>query len=192
MKAPIENPGTIGLVERYHTPLRRSFNTIREMFNMKEVSDDECLHMAVYANNVTIGPEGLCPMLLVFGALPKPLLTSTSSNELAWQKPIKETAKAVQSKKSKRLISFALRHLVRELNRRNSELVQNLPAESPVLVYRTTTNKWDSPRKFVSIEVEPAVIQLPHSRCIFRSHCVKPLVEPTITTPDNYDDVWNK
>lgn len=192
LKAPIENPGTIGLVERYHAPLRRAFDTIRATFTRAEASDDECLHMAVYANNVTIGPEGLCPMLLVFGALPKPLRTSTSPNQLTRQKAIEEASKAVQAEQSKRRLSFALRHPTSNRNRRNSELLRNLPAGSPVLVYRTTNEKWDGPHKFVSIEGETAVVQLPHGRRIFRSHCVKPLIVPEMATPHEHSDGQGK
>lgn len=96
MKAPIENPGIIGLFERYHAPLRQAFNTIREPFDRREASDYECLHMAFYANNATIGPEGLCPMLLVVGAFTRPLRTSTSPNQLSRQKTIDEASKVVQ------------------------------------------------------------------------------------------------
>lgn len=97
MKAPIKNPGFIRLVERYHAPLHRAFNTIRKTFGRKEASDDECLQMEVYSNNVTIGPEGLCPMLLVFGALLRPLMTSTSPDQLTRQRAVKEAAKAIEA-----------------------------------------------------------------------------------------------
>lgn len=36
------------------------------------VSDAEYLQMAVYAENAIMGPEGLCTMLFVLGALTQP------------------------------------------------------------------------------------------------------------------------
>lgn len=49
MEAPIENPGSIGVVERYHTPLRRAYATIRETFERRDATNEEYLHMVVYA-----------------------------------------------------------------------------------------------------------------------------------------------
>lgn len=78
-EAPIENPGSIGTVERYHAPLRASFTKIRESMDKSEASDADCLRMAVYAVNSTMGPEGLVPIysiLLVFDALRIPARTT--------------------------------------------------------------------------------------------------------------------
>lgn len=50
-----------------------------------------------------------------------------------------------------------------------------------MLLYRTSTKKWDGPHKFFSIEGETVVVQLRHGRRIFRSHCLKPLIEPVIS-----------
>lgn len=49
-EAPIENPGTMGIVERYHAPLRAAFEKIRASMD-RETTDSECLQMAVYAIN---------------------------------------------------------------------------------------------------------------------------------------------
>lgn len=188
MEAPIENPGTIGVVERYHAPLRRAYNTIRQTFERKDASNEECLQVVVYANNVTIGPEGLCSMLLVFGALPRPVRSSTSATQLERQRAIEAATKEVQTEQTKRRISFALRHPASERNRKNTEALYNLPAGLPVLVYRTTTKKWESPHKFVSIEGETAVVQFSSGRRIFRSHCVKPLIQPVQPAPEDSDE----
>lgn len=37
-----------------------------------DTTDDECLQIVVFAANMTIGLEGLCKMILVFGAPPRP------------------------------------------------------------------------------------------------------------------------
>ena len=53
-EAPIETPGTIGTVERYHTPLRRAYKSIRVELH-KITTNDECLQMATFAVNSVIG-----------------------------------------------------------------------------------------------------------------------------------------
>lgn len=68
MKAPNENPSTIGVVERYHAPLREVYNWIGSDLDRTK-TDSECLKMAVFSINSTFGPEGLCPILLVLGAI---------------------------------------------------------------------------------------------------------------------------
>lgn len=68
-EAPIKTSGAIGVVERYHAPLHRSFNKVGEMISKDQASDNECLRMAVFSVNSTMGLEGSVPMLLVFGAL---------------------------------------------------------------------------------------------------------------------------
>ena len=71
-EAPIENPRSIGVVERYHAPLKKAYLKLRQTLQKNDTNDAECLQMAVYPANATIGPEGVCPLLLVFGALPRP------------------------------------------------------------------------------------------------------------------------
>lgn len=39
------------------------------------------LRMAYFALNSTVGPERLCPMLLVFGAIPRLALTTSSLSQ---------------------------------------------------------------------------------------------------------------
>lgn len=56
-------------VERYHGPLRCAFLKIRESLS-RNTTDENCLQLAVNSLNDTVGPEGLCPTMLVFGTLP--------------------------------------------------------------------------------------------------------------------------
>lgn len=80
-EAPNETPGEIGMVEWYHSPLRATNENIR-----KELSWDhtyvECLTMAVFYINATVGPEGLCSMLLVFGVIPRPARNTPSVTQM--------------------------------------------------------------------------------------------------------------
>lgn len=69
-EASIESPTTMSHVERYHAPLRSVYLKIRGSLRRSEL-DNDCLTMAVKAVKDTIGPEGLCPTILVFGAKPR-------------------------------------------------------------------------------------------------------------------------
>lgn len=72
----IESHNAIGVGERYHAPLRRIFNRVRE--NSPALDAEICLKIATKAMNDTMNPEGLVPSLLVFGTLPRFPPSSTS------------------------------------------------------------------------------------------------------------------
>ena len=54
-EAPVENPGTIGVVERYHAPLRAAYFKIRADLDRSN-TDAECLKLEIFAVNSTMGP----------------------------------------------------------------------------------------------------------------------------------------
>ena len=66
---PVEAHHSIGKVERYHGPVKRAYEIIAS--EMRGVSAEHILQMAVKAVNDTAGPNGLVPTLLVFGAYPR-------------------------------------------------------------------------------------------------------------------------
>ncbi|OXV11340.1 hypothetical protein Egran_00899 [Elaphomyces granulatus] len=70
---PVEAHQSIGIVERYHAPLRRAYSVISEELKATGtgVNRDMVLQMAIKAVNDTAGPDGLIPTLLVFGAYPR-------------------------------------------------------------------------------------------------------------------------
>lgn len=65
----VESHNALGVGERYHAPLRRIFRKIRE--DTPSVDPDIALKLATKAMNDSLGPEGLVPSLLAFGALPR-------------------------------------------------------------------------------------------------------------------------
>lgn len=67
--APVESKNSMTYVERYHTPLKRSYGIIRA--ELPKLSDDEILQYAIKSLNDSVGPDGLVPTLLVYGALPR-------------------------------------------------------------------------------------------------------------------------
>lgn len=63
---PIKAYNLVGMVERYYSPLRRIYYII--IAELLDISKDIALQMAFKAINDSVGPDGLIPTLLVFGA----------------------------------------------------------------------------------------------------------------------------
>lgn len=187
VEAPIENPGSIGIVERYHAPLRAAHKKIRASLD-RSTSDAECLQMNTYAMNSIIGPEGLCPMMLVFGALPRPARSKPSPTQLERATAIENAKKEVEKETARRRIVFALRHPSSLKGKELSAPLRELPDGAPVLVYRPGSKTWEGPHKFLFIDDETVVLKAPPGRKIFRSSCVKPytasVLTQDLTSPD--------
>jgi hypothetical protein len=64
-----ESHNCLGTGERFHGPLRKIIGKLK--LDHPLVLDAVRLAMAVHAMNITAGPEGIVPSLLVFGKLPK-------------------------------------------------------------------------------------------------------------------------
>lgn len=176
--SPNQNPGFIGIVERYHAPLRAAYVMVRESTDNSKASDAECLQMALYYVNCTMEPEGLVPMLLLFGAIPRPVRTTRATTQLQVKTAIEQTKKAAHVEEAKRRLAFALRHPSGPKAKEVSEAIRNLPPGADVLVYHTTTKRWGGPFTYVSSDGDTEVVQLRKGRRIFRSTCVKPFVRP--------------
>jgi hypothetical protein len=65
---PVEAHNSIGMVERYHGPLWRTYQIV--IVEMPDIDKDMAVQMAFKAINDTAGPDRLVPTLLVFGAYP--------------------------------------------------------------------------------------------------------------------------
>ncbi len=59
----------MSIVERYHEPVLRAYRKI--MHEMPELDKVSALQMAGKATNDSVGPDGIVPALLVYGALPR-------------------------------------------------------------------------------------------------------------------------
>jgi hypothetical protein len=64
----VEAHWSIGMIERAHPVLRRAYEIITEELKNETISKHFILQMAVKAVNDTVGPDGLVPTLLIFGA----------------------------------------------------------------------------------------------------------------------------
>ena len=162
---PVEAAQSIGIVERYHAPLRRAFKIISD--ELKGNNKMLLLQMAVKSVNDTAGPDGLIPTLLVFGTYPRmtpldPPAPSIIQRATAIQKAMKEVAKL-----------YATRQINGALRERNGPQVQRFEIGSNVLVWRVHEKKWTGPFKLLAISGETCTVALPSGPTQFRSTVIK-------------------
>lgn len=166
---PVESPNTMTYVERYHTPLERSYAIIRK--ELPDISDEEVLQYAIKSLNESVGPDVLVPTLLVYGALPKLGFPS--------DKPAPDVhprAIAVRKASDEMLRYFAKRQLSSGLASRNGPGVTDVhkaPLGSKVLVYRTKSKSWEGPFRLLNLDRETVSVQCPDGPKQFRSTVVK-------------------
>lgn len=92
LEAPIEKPGRIGIVERHQAPLLAAYMKLRDNID-RSTFDPECLKMPVFARSSIIGSEGLCPILLVYGVIPRPARSTPYLTQLQRSRAIEEAMK---------------------------------------------------------------------------------------------------
>jgi len=62
---PTESHNSLSLCERYHQMIRRVFRKVKGTY--PNLDDDLIMSIAVHAVNCTAGPDGITPVLLLFG-----------------------------------------------------------------------------------------------------------------------------
>jgi hypothetical protein len=191
---PVEAHNSIGIVERYHAPIRRAYLIITT--EIKDLDRDMALQMAFKAINDSAGPDGLIPTLLVYGAYPRMTehdapSPTVSQRALAIRKAMTE----LQKLRAKKQVNSALN----TRNGPNTTDVDNLALNSDVLVWREgntgQSGLWKGPYKLIGLDRESCVLALPNGNTTFRITSVKPYFtsdniqsEPdniTVTEPDN-------
>jgi hypothetical protein len=181
---PVEAHWSVGLVERAHAILRRTYQVISEELQAG-ITKDLILQMAVKAVNDTAGPDGLVPTLLVFGAYPRmttldPPAPSITQRAQAIRKAMAEIAK-LRARKS---VNDALH----QRNGPNTAPVHDLPLNSEVLVWREgntgQSGKWTGPYTLLALTGETCKVQLPNGPTEFRSTTIKPYLR-TENGPDS-------
>ena len=106
-EVPVEAHNSVGKVERYHQPLRRAYEILRE--ELPNVSRDAALQMAVKATNDSAGPDGLVPTFLVFGAYPRMTDDSPPSASIAQRaEAIRKATQEVRQINARRQVKDAL------------------------------------------------------------------------------------
>ena len=143
---PVEAHHSIGIVERYHKPLRRAYDIIRE--EIPDIQRDNALQMAVKAVNDTAGPDGLTPTLLVFGTYPRMVQSDPPSpSVLQRADAIKKAMHEVRKLHANRQVADALH----QRNGPDITGVYNTPLGSDVLVWRENGG-WKGPFQLFAIK----------------------------------------
>jgi hypothetical protein len=170
---PVKAHNSIGIVERYHGPIRRAYLIITT--EIQGIDKDMALQMAFKAINDTAGPDGLVPTLLVYGALPRMVEYDAPSPTVTQRSAALRKAMAeIQKLRAKRQVTDAL-------NTRNGPSttdIHDLTLNSDVLVWREGNTgqpgSWEGPYRLVAMNNESCVLALPHGNTTFRSTSVKP------------------
>lgn len=140
------------------------------------MDDEDTLQMAVKAINDSVGPDGLVPTLLVFGAIPRLVLPTDQPTTSTFKRAV-----ALRKETESMSRHFAKRQVRDALSNRNgpdvSEIYQT-PIGSPVLVYRPEKDKWEGPYSLLELRGEDAIVLLPHPSgpTKFRTTVVKPYI----------------
>ncbi|KID81309.1 Ribonuclease H-like protein [Metarhizium guizhouense ARSEF 977] len=168
-EVPVEAHNSIGKVERYHGPLRRAYNIIKDELG-DAITDDQKLQMAVKAVNDSAGPDGLVPTLLVFGAYPR--LTDDSPPAFT----VVQRAEAIRKATSEARKLLAKRQVNDALRTRNGPdtlPTHQLPLQSDVRVWREKGG-WQGPHRLLATDGETCTVEMPYGPTKFRTTIVKP------------------
>jgi hypothetical protein len=170
---PVEAHQSIGIVERYHGPVRRAYQIVSE--ELPDLDRDAALQMAFKAINDTAGPDGIVPTLLVFGAYPRLVESDAPSQTVSHRATIlKKAMEEVRKLRAKRQVNDALN----QRNGPNTLTIKDLPLNSDVLVWRETlgnkTGRWTGPFNLLGTDKEDCIVALPSGPTTFRSTVVKP------------------
>lgn len=182
---PIESPNSMSYVERYHTPIRHAYKIV--IAEATELDAEAALQVAVKSVNDSIGPDGLVPTLLVYGALPRLGFPNDPPTPSTFQRAIalRKATEAMTKYFAKSQVSNA----VRTRNGPDTSDIHSAPIDSHVLVYRPEIDKWDGPFSLLDIQGETCTVLLPppSGPKQFRTTVVKRFIpddKTTVTTND--------
>ena len=128
--APVEAHHSIGMIERYYGPLQRVDSIIST--EIPGIELDLALQMSFKAINDLVGPDGLVPTLLVFGAYPRMTemdapSPSITQRALTMRKAMNKIRRCIASRQNNDVLNTQ--------NRPSTGSVHDLPINSPVLIY---------------------------------------------------------
>lgn len=72
-------------------------------------TDQECIELALFAINYIVGPEEICAVLLVFGALPRPAIITPVPTQSERARLTDFAMKEVERLQASRRVSFGFR-----------------------------------------------------------------------------------
>jgi hypothetical protein len=130
-KVPVKAYNSIGLIKRYHAPLRRAYKILKAELKDKHINKKIILQIAVKAVNDSARPDKIVPTLLVFGLYPRITEIDTLSPTIVKRaKAIRAATKEVRQLHTKRQVNNALAiH-----NSPNTMATVDLPLQSDVRV----------------------------------------------------------
>ena len=145
--------------------------------------------MSFKALNDSVGPNGLVPILLVFGAYPCMTEIDTHLSIITqWSVAMRKAMEELRKSNAFHQVNVALN----TWNRPSTSLIHNLPLNSPVLVFREgntgQSGSWQGLYKLLSLESESAVIKLSNGPTKFRSTLIKPYYDLAIVGIDKNAD----
>ncbi|KAJ5082066.1 hypothetical protein N7532_011109 [Penicillium argentinense] len=163
---PVEAHSSVGKVERYHAPLRRAYEILKD----ENFDREMILQTAVKAVNVSAGPNGIIPTLLVFGAYPRMTeMDPPSPLVVKRAEAIRTATKEVRRLHAERQVGGAL------AMRNGPSIITTLtlPLQSDVRVWREKGG-WKGPCKLLAVDGETCTVDMPYGPTKFRSTVVKP------------------
>jgi hypothetical protein len=161
--------------ERYHAPLRRIYRKLRE--ENPGAEREVLLQCAVPAINSTLGPDGLVPILLVYGQLPRvPSLASIPPLTVKQRFSLMTTARAEYEQ------WVAQQRVATGLSKKPSESADRMyAAGEQVYVYRERHRAWMGPHKIISVDGKDVVLELPNGHQHFTVAMVRPsMIQTTV------------
>ena len=103
----VEAHHSIGMVERYHAPLRRAYDIITK--ELPKILRQHALQMAVKAINDTAGLDGIVPTLLVYGSYPQvSTREKTSTTAVEQGNTIRKAMRTIAELNARRDVTEAL------------------------------------------------------------------------------------
>lgn len=167
---PTEAPYSMIIVERYYVQTRRAYNIIQK--GAPNIDKDMALQTAAKAVNGFVGTDGLVPILLVPGTLPRLGLTAHAPSPSKFQR-----ARSVCSTAAEISKHFASRQVLNAPKSRNSLDVTNIhntPIGAPVLVCFTENDLWEYLQLLLKVSAEDIALFTPQVAIKFRSTLMAP------------------
>jgi hypothetical protein len=149
-----ESYNSLGVGERYHSPLRKVYQRVRAENPYVPISS--CLAAAIFALNSTSGPEGLIPALLVFGMIPK--LPSPSIVPLLNQNRRFKMLRAARDEYAAIVAKLRVQY---GLNTRPPDAANHVyNSGDSVYVYRERERHWTGPHVVATVEGKDVSVHL--------------------------------
>jgi hypothetical protein len=165
--APVESHSSIGIVERFHAPIRHVFQKMQQGPD-KDSTQELRLELPTKAVNDTIGIHGYVPTILVYGALPSTVLGDACSHSLQHQRMrmLRIARAAAEAHTAERRIREAEKHM-------SPSGEYELSPGDPVLIWWENEG-WTGPFTFLDRIGGTAVVNIGKERRSIPKTKVKP------------------